>query len=111
MFLVFLFLLGQHHMVRSYYILYFLLGMISLILLAVWMKWNSHVALMIKGWKNWVSLGLVGVVITNLIYMNQNVLRGLHGSIELVDDLHFPLKDGKYYNSFGGTTAILDNHF
>jgi len=43
--------------------------------------------------------------------MNYQTFVGLQEEIEPVDDLDFPLKNGLFYVSSGGTTAFANNHF
>ena len=109
--LLFLFQWGQYPLVGSYYIRFFLLVIILFVAIVGWGKWRTELSLFPKVWNNIVIFGLLIVATPFLLYMNIRVFAGSNSNIEPVGNLNFPLKNGTYYVSSGGTTAIVNNHF
>ena len=109
--LLFLFQWGQFPLVGSYYIRYIVLAILFVAILVAWLKWSMALPLLPKGWIKWVLLSTLLVFTALLVWMNVQAYQGMYNKLEPVGDLRFPLKDGRYYVSSGGTTAIMNNHF
>ena len=109
--LLFLFQWGQYPMVGSYYFRYAILVIVFLVFLIGWRKWTPALPLLPKTWKTWAISCLLILITPLLLYLNFQAFRGVQSYNETVTDLDFPLKQGTYYVSSGGTTAVANNHF
>lgn len=107
--LIFLFQWGQWAIVGSYYLRYVVL--LFAVMILIWGYKRSKIIRTHKSkttWKN-VLIVISGIMVVFLIYMNISALLGKSypaGGVEL----EFPLKNGDYYISSGGSKKIINNH-
>ena len=109
--LIFLYQWGQYPMVGSYYLRYVILAIVAIALLLGWRRWSLDLTLFPRNWRSWTITILLVLSIPLLTYLNYHAYTGIQSGIIPMADLEFPLKNGLYYVSSGGTTAVANNHF
>ena len=108
--LLFLYLWGQWPLVGSFYIRYVLLGLLVLIVFYLIRKWVSSAPSLPAGWWKYTKLILASVFALLFSYATITAVSGLRYNEQTID-LEFPLKEGEYYISSGGSRKIVNNHF
>jgi len=105
----FLYLWGQWPLVGSYYLRYFMLLIISLLIVLVLLRFRYVKQLKPVGiWSN-IKFGLTGTLIFILIIMNFNAYVGRYNPGNAIQ-LSFPLRNGIFYIASGGSNKLINNH-
>ncbi len=105
----FLYSWGQWPLVGSYYLRYLIIAFIILVLFLSIKRFQSIKLLRPSGvWKNIMAI-LTVLLLFLFLTMNYNVFKGKKYPSEGVA-LEFPLKNGTYYVSAGGSSKLINNH-
>lgn len=105
----FLYIWGQWPLVGSYYLRYIMVFLIIIIFVITYRRFHILSLLKPSGLWNTIKVIITALILILVIILNIKAIDG-RDYPSIGKELHFPLKNGRFYVASGGSSKIINNH-